>query len=96
MTPNQRRQQIPSLRSLLVVWLSLLLLLLLNLGSAALPLGAYNVLLHMAISIIMTLLLMVFFMHLRHELPVVRLAAVIGFVWLGFMIVLSLSDFLIR
>jgi cytochrome c oxidase subunit 4 len=86
----------PPLRVYLATWLGLIVLLLITLGSAYIPMGSINVLLNLLIATAKTLLVMIFFMHLRTEQPIVRLAAAAGFFWFGFMIVLTLSDFLTR
>ena len=82
--PVQR--QPASLGTYPATWAALIALLLLTLETAFLPLGRWNVAIT-AISVTQTLLAMTMFMYLHTELPVVRLAAAVGFVWLEFMFV---------
>jgi cytochrome c oxidase subunit 4 len=83
-------------RRYVLVWLALLGLLLLTLGTALIPLGALNVALNLAISVVKTLLVMIVFMHLDTGRPVIRLAAAAGFLWLLLLFTLTLGDYLTR
>ena len=79
-------------------WIAGLLLGLLGLtvGAAYINLGPLNTPTAMAISIAKAVLILLYFMHLRHQRGLVRLAAVAGFFWLGIMLTLAMSDFLSR
>jgi caa(3)-type oxidase, subunit IV len=83
-------------RTYVLVWIGLLTLLLLTLGSAYLPLGWLNGVVNLAIATAKALLVMIFFMHLRSSHYVLRIAAAAGFFWLALLIGLSLADFLAR
>lgn len=83
-------------RTYVLVWIGLLTLLLLMLGSAYLPLGWLNGVVNLAIATAQALLVMIFFMHLRSSHYVLRIAAAAGFFWLALLIGLSLADFLAR
>jgi len=83
-------------KTYIFVWLSLLGLLLLTLGSAFLSLGAFNAVINVGVAFAKAILVMIFFMHLRSSHYVLRLAAAAGFFWLAILIGLSLSDFLAR
>jgi cytochrome c oxidase subunit 4 len=83
-------------RTYVLVWLGLITLLLLTLGSAYLPLGWLNGVVNLAIAVAKALLVMIFFMHLRSSHYVLRIAAAAGFFWLALLIGLSLADFLAR
>jgi cytochrome c oxidase subunit 4 len=78
------------------VWLALLALLALTIGSAFLPLGWANTPLNLAISVTQAALVMLFSMHLRSAHPLMRIIAVIGFFGIAILIALSLSDELSR
>lgn len=86
----------PSLRSQLGTLAGLLLLLAATAAFAYVPLGAFNTVLALSISVGKTLLVMIFFMRLRSESPVVRLFAMAGFVWLAMMFLVTLADYLTR
>jgi cytochrome c oxidase subunit IV len=79
-----------------VVWLALLALLALTIGSAFLALGWANTPLNLAISVTQAALVMLFSMHLRAAHPLLRVIAAIGFFGIAILITLSLFDVLWR
>ena len=79
-----------------LVWLALLALLALTIGSAFLSLGWANTPLNLAISVTQAALVMLFSMHLRSAHPLMRIIAVIGFFGIAILITLSLFDVLAR
>ena len=87
---------ITSPRVYIVVWLTLLALLALTVGTAYLPLGWAKTPLNLAISVTQAALVMLFSMHLRRAHPLVKIIAVIGFFGIAIMIVLTLFDVLTR
>lgn len=78
------------------VWLALVLLGLASLGSAYLPLGAFNTPLKLTIAAIMLVLLWLFLMDLIGAETLLRLIAAAGVVWLSFMFALTFTDYLSR
>jgi len=90
------RHPVAAAQTYVLVWIALLVLLALTLGSAYLPLGWLNGAINLAIAVAKALLVMFFFMHLRSSHYVLRIAASAGFFWLAILIGLSLSDFLAR
>jgi cytochrome c oxidase subunit 4 len=50
----------------------------------------------LAVSVAKTLLVMLFFMRLRSASAVVRLAAMVGFAWLGMLFLITLADYVTR
>ncbi len=85
-----------SLKSHLLVWLVLMLLLAASTASAFLPLGVFNLAVNLAFAFIMMLLVMVHFMDLLQSSGIVRIAAAAGFFWLMLLVGLALSDYLTR
>ena len=85
---------VPPARTYVLVWVALLALLLLTLGSAYVPLGRLNAAINLAIAAAKALLVVFFFMHLRSAHSMLRTAA--GFFWLAILIGLSLTDFAVR
>lgn len=79
-----------------LVWLALLLLLGATVGSAYIPLGAFNGVLNYTIAAGKAALVLIFFMHLNRSPARIRLAAVIGFVWLIFLFTLTFGDYVTR
>ena len=88
--------QVASARSYVLVWMALMLLLGLTLGSAYIHMGWFNVTVNLGVSVAKMLLVMTFFMHLRNASALVRIFSSIGFLWLLALLVLSLSDYLSR
>jgi cytochrome c oxidase subunit 4 len=80
----------------LLVWAALLALLALTVGSAYVPMGAFNTVTNLGIAAAKAGLVAVFFMGLRRPDPLLRLAAAAAFFWLLIMFALTLSDFLTR
>ncbi len=86
----------PSLAANLWVLLALLILLALTAGSAFIPLGIANTLANLGIAIAKALLVMIFYMRLKTDSPLLRMVAAAGFAWLAVLIALSLADVLTR
>ena len=85
-----------TLRLHIRVWLSLLVLLALTVGSSFLRLGSLNLVLNLAIAALKAALVLVFFMRIGRSARSVQLAAAAGLVWLAMLASLSLTDFLYR
>jgi cytochrome c oxidase subunit 4 len=83
-------------RIYVLVWLALLALLVLTVGSAYLSLGWANTPVNLAISVTQAALVMLFSMHLRSAHPLMKIIAVIGFFGIAILITLSLFDELTR
>lgn len=86
----------PSLASNLWVLFALLMLLGLTAGSAFIPMGMFNTVANLGIAIAKALLVMMFYMRLKSDSPLLHLVAAAGFAWLALLIALSLADFLTR
>jgi cytochrome c oxidase subunit IV len=87
---------VPRARTYVLVWVALICLLLLTLGSAYVRLGPMNSAINLAIAAAKALLVVFFFMHLRTGNAVLRVVAAAGFLWLALLIGLSLTDFVVR
>ena len=79
-----------------LIWLALMLLLGLTVGSAYIPLGIGNGLINYGVAVAKAALVVIFFMHLDRSRALVCLAAMAGLFWLVFMFSLSLGDYLTR
>ena len=75
---------------------ALMVLLVVTVGLAFVDLGPFNTVAAMLVSICKAGLILLFFMHLRHAGPLLRLFAGAGFFWLAIMLTLALSDYLTR
>lgn len=78
------------------VFIALLLLLGLTVAVALIEHPALGLAIALTIAGVKAVLIMLFFMHIRYDTPVVRLAAVAGFLWLALLVALSMSDLLTR
>lgn len=78
------------------VVLALLGLLALTIGAAYIDLGPLNTAVALAISAAKGALILLFFMDLRRAPGLLRLAAGVGFFWLGILLAHTLSDYLTR
>lgn len=90
------RHPAPSVVRYVLVWVGLMILLALAFGTAYIPMGPFNTVANLVIALAKMLLVMIFFMHLSHAHPILRLFATLGFFMLAIMIGLTLSDFLTR
>jgi cytochrome c oxidase subunit 4 len=77
-----------------LIWLALMLLLALTVGSAYIPLGIGNGLVNYGVAV--TKAALVVFMHLDRSRALIRLAALAGLFWLVFLFSLSFGDYLTR
>lgn len=84
------------MKSLVLVWVGLMVLLAATAGSALIPLGSVNTLLNIAIAIAKTALVALFFMHLRQSIPLLRVIAIAGLFTLGLLFILGGADFITR
>jgi caa(3)-type oxidase subunit IV len=78
------------------VWIALNGLLLLTLGSAYIQLGIGNLVANLAIATAKAGLVALYFMQLRSERAIIRLAAAAGLLWLLFLFILTFADVLTR
>jgi cytochrome c oxidase subunit 4 len=76
-----------------LTWLALMAFLALTLGSAYLPMDAWNSVANLGISCAKALLIAVFFMHLRSAGALLRIVAFTGLLWLALLFGLSWTDF---
>ena len=79
-----------------LIWLALMLLLGLTVGSAYIPLGVVNGIINYSVAAAKAALVLIFFMHLDRSRATIRLAACVGVFWLLFLFSLSFSDYLTR
>jgi cytochrome c oxidase subunit IV len=77
-------------------WLALLTLLAITCGGAFLPLGAFNLVLGLAIATTKTTIVLTVFMKLQRSPPLAWIYAGAGIFWLMLMLGLSGADYLTR
>ncbi|WP_404383767.1 cytochrome C oxidase subunit IV family protein [Caenispirillum salinarum] len=83
-------------RLIFKVYGGLMALLGLTLAVAMVDLGWGNVVANLSIAIAKTVLILWVFMHLREATPMLRLFALAAVMWVGFLIVLGLGDWMTR
>jgi cytochrome c oxidase subunit 4 len=82
--------------SYFLTWLGLMVFLALTCASSYVSMGPWNTIVNTGVSCAKALLIAIFFMHLRHAGALLRLAAVIGLVWLMLLFGLSSADYATR
>jgi len=76
-----------------LTWVALMVLLAATAASSYVPMGAWNTVLNMGIAVLKTLLIALFFMHLRQAGALLRVVAIAGLVFLAILFGISWSDF---
>jgi len=90
------QEHVDSIKTYTIVFLSLLALTLATTVVATIDLGALNVVMALFIAVVKMMLVALFFMHLRHSTILTKVVVGGGMLWLGILLVLSLSDFVTR
>lgn len=83
-------------RTYFLIYLALLALLALTVTVAYVDLNGWSIVLALTIAVVKALLVVLYFMHLRYSERLVWLFAAAGFIWLGILLVLMISDYLSR
>jgi cytochrome c oxidase subunit 4 len=78
------------------VFVALMLLMAATVGMAYLDLGILNNVVALAIAVAKTLLIMLYFMHLRYNSRLIKIFAVIGFLFLFILVAFTLADYFTR
>jgi cytochrome c oxidase subunit 4 len=87
---------IMSVRANLLVFAGLMLLLIATVVAAQFDLGAWGVAIALTIATAKALLIILYFMHVRFSERLAWVFAAGGFIWLGILIGLTLSDYISR
>jgi len=83
-------------RTYISTFIALMALLAATVGAAYIDLGQLNLPIAMVISIAKTLLIVLFFMHVRHSSRVTWIFAAAGFFWLLILLCLAMADYATR
>jgi cytochrome c oxidase subunit 4 len=87
----------PGIRSMLLIYVALMVLLISTVVGSFLPIGDLtHTLFAFGISVAKTLLIVLFFMEVYFQRGLVRVFVCAGVVWLSLLFLLSLADFLSR
>jgi cytochrome c oxidase subunit 4 len=87
---------VDAVKTYLVTWVALLVLLFLTWAVAQFDFGRFNIVAALAIAGLKMFLVVFVFMHLRHDSKLTWLFAAGGFVWFLIMVDLTLTDYLSR
>jgi len=79
-----------------VTFSALLVLLAVTVGVSFLELGAWAAAAAMTVAVAKTVLIVLYFMHVRYEVPLVRVFVIAGFLWLVILLTFLMSDYLTR
>ena len=93
---EEMQGHVDSIKTYTLVFLSLLILTGATTMVATINLGPLNVVMALFIAVVKTMLVALFFMHLRHSSILTKVVVGGGMLWLGILLVLSLSDFVTR
>jgi cytochrome c oxidase subunit 4 len=86
----------PSMRRYAATWIALLVLLAITCGTSYIPLGPFNFVINMAVALAKAALVVFMFMHVMRGVPMIRLVALAGLLWLSLLVGISLVDFVVR
>jgi cytochrome c oxidase subunit IV len=87
------KQHVASIRTNVVIFVLLLLLLLATVGAAYVPMGPLHFPVAMTIAAIKAVLIVLFFMHALHSHRLTLVICVASLLWLAIMMALILSDY---
>ena len=80
----------------LTIFLALMVLTAVTVWVAFQDLGPLNDVVALAIAVSKATLVILYFMHIRYSTPFTKLVVVSGFIWLIFLIAITLSDYMTR
>src|ERR1041385_15586 len=89
-------EHIDSIKTYALVFAGLIVLTIVTTAVAFVDLGPFSVVVALAIATCKMLLVALFFMHLRHSTKWTRLVVIGGLLWLGILLLLTMSDFITR
>ena len=96
MNEQHAEHHIMPVRTYIMVYIALMILLALTVGAAFIDLGPLNLVVALAIAVTKAVLIVLFFMHIRYANPLSRLFAGIGFFWLLILFSQTLADYITR
>ena len=83
---------VDSVKTYAVIWLILLALTGVTTAVAFVDLGAFSVVVALAIAVVKMLLVALFFMHVRHSTQLTKLVLIGGLLWLAILLTFTLAD----
>ena len=89
-------EHIDSIKTYTLIFVALLILTAVTSSVAYIDLGPFNIVVALGIAVIKMLLVALFFMHVRYSSRLTKLVVGGGLLWLGILLLLSMSDFASR
>jgi cytochrome c oxidase subunit 4 len=89
-------EHITPVRTYLLVFGALMVLTTITVWVAFQDYGVLNDVVALSIAVTKSVLVVLYFMHVRHSSPLTKLVVVAGFLWLVILIAFTLSDYLTR
>ena len=93
---HENKNHVVPVRVYITIFLMLMIFTALTVFASFRDFGPGNTIIAVSIAMIKASLVVLYFMHVRYNDNVVRIAVFAGFLWLGVMIVLTLSDYIAR
>jgi cytochrome c oxidase subunit IV len=93
---NEHQHHVVPVSIYIIIFVSLMILTGLTVLASQKNFGPGNTIIAVAIAALKATLVILYFMHVRYNDNIVRIAVFAGFLWLGVMIVLTLSDYIAR
>ena len=89
-------EHIDSIKTYTLIFVALLILTAATSSVAYIDLGPFNIVVALGIAVIKMLLVALFFMHVRYSTRLTKTVVAGGLLWLGILLLLSMSDFASR
>ena len=93
---NEHQHHVVPVRVYITIFLALMVFTALTVFASFKDFGPGNTIIAVSIAMLKATLVILYFMHVRYNDNIVRIAVFAGFLWLGVMIVLTLSDYIAR
>jgi len=89
-------EHIDSIKTYAAVWIALLVLTGVTTAVAYVDLGSFSVVVALVIAFCKTMLVALFFMHVRHSTRLTKLVVVGGLLWLAILLTFTMADIVTR
>ncbi|HVZ40087.1 MAG TPA: cytochrome C oxidase subunit IV family protein [Candidatus Kapabacteria bacterium] len=93
---DHSEHHIVPLKVYFLVFSALMILLFVTVGVAMVNLGPFNIYVAMSIAIIKAVLVVLYFMHVRYSTKLTMVVAAAGFLWLVFLLGITILDYTSR
>lgn len=87
---------VESIKTYVSIFGALMLLTFLTIGVAFINFGILNDIMALGIAVLKAVLVILFFMHVRHSGHLIKICAAAGVIWLAILIAITFSDYMTR